>query len=183
MTREVRRIYDELLVLHARAGDRAALERLVAYWRPRHFAHARRLLWREEDAADAVQEAWVSIIRSVGRLSDPARFGSWSYAIVTRRCQDRMRAAAREPKGGEWTETPDPNGAEHDADEDMRRAMRSLAPDQRAAIALYYREGFSVAEIADALGVPPGTVKSRLFSARGTLRKFFKQGDDDDETG
>lgn len=181
MARDVRRIFDELLVLHARAGDRQALERLAAYWRPRHFAHARRLLWREEDAADAVQEAWVSIVRSVGRLREPERFAAWSYAIVTRRCQDRMRAAMREPVGDGEVEAADPDAADHDAREDMRRAMLRLAPDQRAAIALYYREGFSVAEIAQALEIPPGTVKSRLFNARRTLREFFKEGEDDDQ--
>ncbi len=181
MARDVRRIFDELLVLHARAGDREALERLAAYWRPRHFAHARRLMWREEDAADAVQEAWVSIVRSVARLKDPARFASWSYAIVTRRCQDRMRAVSREPVGDNEVEAADPNVADHDAAEDMRRAMAQLAPEQRAAIALYYREAFSIGEIAQALGVPPGTVKSRLFSARKALREFFKEGDDDEQ--
>lgn len=180
MARSVRRIFDELLVLHARAGDREALERLAAYWRPRHFTHARRLLRREEDAADAVQEAWMSIVRSIGRLREPSRFAAWSYAIVTRRCQDRMRLAAREPAGDSEIDAADPNAADHDVAEDMRRAMARLAPDQRAATALYYTEGFSVGEIAQALDVPPGTVKSRLFAARQTLREFFKEGDDDE---
>lgn len=181
MARNVRRIFDELLVLHARAGDRDALARLAAYWRPRHFAHARRLLWREEDAADAVQEAWVNIVRSIGRLQNPARFQAWSYSIVTRRCQDRMRAAGREPMGDSEIEPPDANAPDHDTREDLRRGMQRLAPDQRAAIALYYQEGFSVGEIAQALGVPAGTVKSRLFNARKTLREFFEEGEDDEQ--
>lgn len=180
MTRNVRRIFDELLVLHARGGDRAAFERLAAYWRPRHFAHARRLLWREEDAADAVQEAWVSIVRSLPRLNAPGKFAAWSYAIVTRRCQDRMRKAGREPAADSEIEVADPGGRDVDAAEDLRRAMTRLAPEQRAAIALYYREGFSVGEIAQALDVPAGTVKSRLFAARKVLKEFFEEGEDDE---
>jgi RNA polymerase sigma-70 factor (ECF subfamily) len=181
MARDVRRIFDELLVLHARAGDREALERLAAYWRPRHFAHARRVLWREEDAADAVQEAWIHIVRSVGRLKDPARFGAWSYAIVTRRCQDRMRVSAREPVGSSEIDAADPKAADHDAVEDMRRGMAQLPPDQRAAFALYYREAFSINEIAVALLIPAGTVKSRLFHARRALRQFFNEGNDHEQ--
>jgi RNA polymerase sigma-70 factor (ECF subfamily) len=139
------------------------------------------VLWREEDAADAVQEAWIHIVRSVGRLKDPARFGAWSYAIVTRRCQDRMRVSAREPVGSSEIDAADPKAADHDAVEDMRRGMAQLPPDQRAAIALYYREAFSINEIAEALLIPAGTVKSRLFHARRALRQFFNEGNDHEQ--
>lgn len=64
----------------------------------------------------------------------------------------------------------------------MRRGMAQLPPDQRAAIALYYREAFSIDEIAQALRIPAGTVKSRLFHARRRLRTFFKAGDDHEHT-
>lgn len=172
--RSTGRIFDELLVTLAQAGDRAALERLAARWRPRHYAHARRLLGREDAAADAVQEAWIGVVRGLGRLSDPARFPAWSYAIVTRRCRDIQRRDARAPDLERDVETADPGAGDLDAAHDLKRALAKLAPDHRAALALFYRDGFTGAEIAEALGLPLGTVKTRLFHARRALRRYFE---------
>src|SRR6478735_8208651 len=95
MTRQPDQILDEALVLHSQEGRREALDRLAGRWCARHYAHARRLLGSNELAADAVQDAWISIIRGLWRLKDPAYFPAWSYAIVTRRAQDLMRRVAR----------------------------------------------------------------------------------------
>jgi RNA polymerase sigma-70 factor (ECF subfamily) len=173
-SRSQARIFDELLVTLAQDGDRAALERLAQRWRPRHHAHARRLLRNAETAGDAVQDAWLGIVRGMGRLQDPARFPAWSYAIVTRRCRDLQRRAARTPPLDAEVEAADLRRSDPDRDHDLRRALAALPPDQRAAVALYYGEGFSGAEIAEALGVPLGTVKTRLFHARRALRRRFE---------
>lgn len=168
----VRRIFEEYLVLAAQAGDRTALARLAARWRLRHYAHARRLLRNPEDAADAVQEAWIGIVRGLRKLRSPELFPAWSFSIVTRRCQDHIRRRSREPPMEHSidvaTETAEPMTAR-----DLAKALASLPPDQRAAVALFYLEDFSVAEVAAALRVPVGTVKSRLHHARGALRHFF----------
>jgi RNA polymerase sigma-70 factor (ECF subfamily) len=178
MERGVEQVFDEVLILYALEGRRDALDRLARRWHPRHLAHARRLLGRADWAADAVQEAWVSIVRGLWRLQDPARFPAWSYAIVTRRCHDLLRASGapeipmaedHEPKVSDATE----------AVSDLRRGLRSLSLEQQAAVALFYREGLSVAEIAEALDVPVGTVKTRLFHARRLLRQFFLGGTED----
>jgi RNA polymerase sigma-70 factor (ECF subfamily) len=168
------RVFDELLVSLAQDGDRAALERLAQRWRPRHYAHARRLLRSPDAAADAVQEAWVGIVRGIGRLRDVEQFPSWSYAIVTRRCRDAQRLAARAPSLDAEIEPADPNPADPGAAHDLKRALAALPPVQRAAVALYYREGFTAAEIGRALGVPLGTVKTRLFHARRALRRSLR---------
>lgn len=160
-----------MLVLMAQQGDRAALERLAARWRPRHYAHARRLLGRAEGAADAVQDAWTGIIRGLARLREPEQFPSWSYAIVTRRCQDGMRRKGREPPSVSDIDVPDATTVGREQALDLRRAMAALPPDQRAGIALFYIDGFSVVEIAEALGIPAGTVKTRLFHARRSMRR------------
>jgi RNA polymerase sigma factor (sigma-70 family) len=179
MTRDVAedRAPDAWLVLSARMGDRAAAERLVRRWQPRLTAHARRLLGEAEPAHDAVQAAWVEIIRGLDRLRDPAAFPAWAYRIVTRRCaatisgrrRDRALAAdmAREAEL-----PPDPPPGPELADDHLRlrAAVRTLPPDQRAAIALFHFEGLSVAETAVALDVPAGTVKTRLMHARRKLR-------------
>lgn len=182
MVRSANRVRDELLVLLAQDGDEQALEQLVERWRPRHYAHARRMLGHLDGAADAVQEAWIGILRGLGRIEDPARFPSWSYAIVTRRCQDALRRRRREPLGQPDIDPTDPHSDDFTRTYDLRRAIANLPPEQRTTIALYYTDGLSVSEIAEALGIPAGTVKSRLFHARRTLRRHFR-GDHHDGPG
>lgn len=177
MSGETDRAFTRMLVLMAQQGDRSALERLAVRWRPRHYVHARRLLGRVDGAADAVQDAWAGIIRGLSRLREPERFPSWSYAIVTRRCQDRMRRRKTEPALSPDIDLADAATGGQEQAADMRRAMAALSPDQRAGIALFYIEGFSVAEIAEALSIPAGTVKTRLFHARRALRRQI-EGDE-----
>jgi RNA polymerase sigma-70 factor (ECF subfamily) len=177
MSRDVDRAFTGMLVLMAQQGEPEALERLAARWRPRHYAHARRLLGRPDGAADAVQEAWIGIVRGLAGLREPERFPSWSYAIVTRRCQDAIRRRMREPPGDPDFDSPDPATAGGEQAADLRRAVAALPADQRAAIALFYLDGLSVGEIAEALGIPGGTVKTRLFHARRALRRHL-EGDE-----
>ncbi len=177
MTDDVNRAFTAMLVLMAQQGERDALERLAARWRPRHYAHARRLLGHADGAADAVQEAWTGIVRGLGRLREPEQFRAWSYAIVTRRCQDAIRRKGREPPGDSEADPPDPAGGGDERTSDLRRAIAALPPDQRAGIALFYIDGLSVAEIAEALRIPVGTVKTSLFHARRALRRQL-EGDE-----
>jgi RNA polymerase sigma-70 factor (ECF subfamily) len=162
--------FTDMLVLLAQQGERQALERLAVRWRPRHYAHARRLLGSIDGAGDAVQEAWVGIVRGIRRLREPERFPAWSYAIVTRRCQDVVRRKAREPKIDPDADPPDIAPAYDGQRIDLRRALAALPPDQRAAVALFYLEGLAVGEIAQAMLAPVGTIKTRLFHARRALR-------------
>jgi RNA polymerase sigma factor (sigma-70 family) len=94
---ETDRVYEELLLVLVRSGDRDAAERLAARWQPRLIRTARRLLQDEEQAREAVQEAWAGIARGWGRMADPARFPAWAFSILHRRCADRIRAEAFEP--------------------------------------------------------------------------------------
>jgi RNA polymerase sigma-70 factor (ECF subfamily) len=174
MARTPERILDEYLVALAQDGDRAALERLAQRWRPRHYAHARRLLRRPDAAADAVQDAWEGVLRGLGLLQDPARFPAWSYAIVTRRCRDMQRRGARAPLVDAEIELIPGADSNPETAHDLSRAMAALNSDQRAALALFYRDGFTAAEIAEALCAPLGTIKTRLFHARRALRQYFE---------
>ena len=173
MVRRTEHLLDEILVLLAQDGNTRALERLAARWRPRHYAHARRVLGAEDGAADAVQEAWLGILKGLRRLRDPARFAAWSYAIVTRRCHDMLRRRRRDLNGEPMTDPPDPSTADAGTSHDLRAAIANLSSQHRAVIGLYYLEGFRVAEISEALGISEGTVKSRLYHARLTLRRHF----------
>ncbi len=174
MAQDLNNAIDEMLVILAVEGDREALDRLARRWRPRHHAHARRLLSGSDYATDAVQDAWVNITRGLGRLNAPAKFPAWSFAIVTSRCQDIMRKPYWN-KESEWTDEHEETVIHNsDINGDLRSALRNLPPTQRAALALFYRDGLSVAEIAIALKAPAGTIKTRLFHARNKLRQHFE---------
>lgn len=173
------RLFDSYLVASARVGDRRAFALLVRRWNVKLLAHARRLLGDPELARDAVQDAWGEIVRGMPRLADTSAFPAWAYRIVSRRAarligrlrRDRRlnRAAAREPQDTRV----DPDGGDLDAVR-LQRAMVALPPEQRAAIALFHIEDMSVAEVAVALDVPAGTVKTRLMAARAKLRAAFE---------
>lgn len=177
MRRDTERIFDEYLAAAARTGDRAAWERLVARWHPRLIRHAWRLTGNAEQARDMVQEAWMEILRGLRRLDDVAAFPAWAFRIVTRRCQRSFHRADKERRGiaGLAEETsgfaPGPDSGEFAAElANVLAVMRELPAPQRVALALFHLDNLSVAEIAVALDVPPGTVKTRLMHARRKIR-------------
>ena len=175
------RVYDELLVLLAREGDRRAGERLAARWRPRLLRTARRLLRDADLAEDAVQEAWAGVWKGLRKLNDPSRFPAWAFGVLHRKCADRIRLAERlRARETELDAAPTPATRTDERALAIRQAFEQLDETVRPTALLYYGEGLTVAEIALATGVPAGTVKSRLFAARLKLKSLLK-GDDDDE--
>lgn len=187
MRRDAARIFDEYLAASARAGDRAAFERLAERWRSKLLAHAFRLTGDADMASDAAQDGWCDIVKGLPRLKDAALFPAWAYRIVSRRAADAVRRAQRRRRlntayAAEPQLAPDAASAmEWAADATpLNQALAALPPDQRAAIALFYREDLSVAEIAAALEVPTGTVKTRLMHARRKLRAAL-EGEKSDE--
>ena len=175
-------VIDDLLVLAAQGGDAGAFERLATRWHPRLFRHARRMTGDVEGARDVTQEAWVAIVRGLGRLQDPARFAPWALRITGRRCADWIarRSQARSRNAGRDPALVVTSRANPDVDDlsRVRDALRRLDRSDRGLLAMFYLEGFSVAEIAHACSVPPGTVKSRLFHARERLRAAVEVCDD-----
>lgn len=178
------RVLEEYLVTSARLGDRSAFEQLVQLRGPKLLAHAARLLQNREEARDIVQEAWLDILRGLRSLRDPAAFPAWATRIVTRRCarfikgQQAQRALkaelAEDVKLDAFEHPPDATDAER-----VRTAIAALPPKQAATIALFYLEDMSVGEVALALDVPRGTVKTRLMHAREQLKNVLK-GDTDE---
>ena len=181
------RLFDEYLAASARAGGRVALGQLAERIQPRLLGHARRLTGDAEAARDVVQEAWVEIVRGISRLDDATAFPAWAFRIVSRRCARWVRRKQRWRRldaayAAEPVATATPDGGERASDAArMAHAMVSLPPDQRAAIALFYLEDLSVAEIAVALDVPSGTVKTRLMHARERLRRTLNLKETADE--
>jgi RNA polymerase sigma factor (sigma-70 family) len=175
--RDSDRILDEYLIAAAATGDRGAWARLVVRWQPKLLRHAWRVLGDAERAKDVVQEAWVDILRGLRRLDDYAAFPAWALRIVTRRCQRLFRGGERDRRIAEEVALDaEPVVADIDVAEsvaDLPRvlaAVQALPAPQRAALALFYLENLSVAEIAIALDVAPGTVKTRLMHARRKVR-------------
>jgi RNA polymerase sigma-70 factor (ECF subfamily) len=180
MSRRAGRIFDEYLAASARAGDRKAFSRLAERWQPKLLAHAYRLIGERDAARDVTQDAWADIINSLSRLEDVRVFPAWAYRIVSRRAADVIRVKQRDRKlQSEYAADGDNSVEDIESRAEgagLSAAINALPNDQRAAIALFYLEDLSVAEIAAALRVPAGTVKTRLMHARRKLRAALEGG-------
>lgn len=173
------RAYESYLVAAARTGDARALARLADFRGPRLVAHAARLLGDREVAQDMVQEAWIEILRGLGSLRDDTAFLPWALRIVSRRVareiarRQRSRRLAESVGAETDPSVPEAGPAGLDAAR-VRAAVAALPPAQAATIALFYLEDLTVAEVATALDVPVGTVKTRLMHARARLREILE---------
>jgi RNA polymerase sigma-70 factor (ECF subfamily) len=174
MVGKTARVLDEYLVVSAKAGDREAFELLARRWHKKLVAHAWRLTGDPEAARDAAQTGWSEISRGLRRLEDERAFPAWAYRIVSRACARQIGALVRQRQLQSAVSTepmPSHPGEERRLEaETIRAAMTKLPAEQRAAIALFHFEELSVAEVAVALHVPVGTVKTRLMHARHKLR-------------
>lgn len=174
------RALDEYLVSLSQAGSIEALDGLARRWTPRLLRYVTRVLGGSGDspeaARDVVQDTWIGAIRGLRRLRDPAQFPAWIYGIATRKCADAIRANTRRRRldarlavDGDASRSVTSLASEERID--VATAIRGLPPIHRAAVHLFYGEELSVEEIASVLGVPAGTVKSRLHHAREALKR------------
>jgi RNA polymerase sigma-70 factor (ECF subfamily) len=178
-----------LLVLWAQGEDAEAFAALVRRWQRRLFRHAFHLTNREDVAADVVQETWLAVVRGIRRLQDPACFPRWFLQIASRKCGDWVRIQKQQRNLVEHLanglQAPTPQGEIAEQQEDiarLRQGLRCLPGDRRALLSMFYLDGLSIAEIAQAVEVPPGTVKSRLYHARQELKALLK-GVEDERVG
>jgi RNA polymerase sigma-70 factor, ECF subfamily len=171
------RVLDEYLVVLAQGGSRKAFDRLVRRWTPRLMRFSAREVGAATLAGDIVQETWMAATKGLTRLEDASLFPAWLYRIAHRKCVDAIRdnqrqrrlmaRAQAEPEAGPGSVNPSTTfdfGS-------VTGAIGQLSEEQRDVIHLFYGEELSVADIAAVLGVPGGTVKSRLFHARESLKK------------
>ena len=173
-------LYDELLVLRCQRDDAAAFDELVGRWQERLWRHARRVVGDEEAAWDVLQEAWVAVVKGLKRLDAPELFPAWAYRIVNHKAIDWIRRRQTRRKMERQALSEAERAARHPPADDneaiaLRDALDRLGADQRAILSLKYAEGFGVDEIAQILGIPEGTVKSRLHYAREALRQVLKE--------
>ncbi|MEM9064190.1 MAG: sigma-70 family RNA polymerase sigma factor [Planctomycetota bacterium] len=168
----VQSAYDELLVLAWQHGFPAAAEQLIRRWQPRLWRHARLLTDSSEDATEAVQASWASMVRNRKSLADPGRFGPWAYRIVTRRCADmvRQRRRARQSMNGALDTAESRDRPPSDLTEPLQAALAELSGDERALLTLAHVDDMPLRYIAEIFDIPVGTAKSRLHNLRARLR-------------
>lgn len=186
---------DEDLLVALRTGDSDALGTLVTRWERPLFRFVYRILDRREDARDVCQETFVRVLRNAAHFRDGSRFSTWMYQIALNLCRDHQRRKRRwglliaEPPGREEGRAIEamPNaadasepGAALEREETRRavqRALLRLPADQREVLVLKEYEGLKFREIAEVLGCPESTVKSRMYQALSTMKtSLIRQG-------
>ncbi len=170
-------------------GDVNAYEALVKEYEKNVYNLALRMTGNSEDAADMAQEAFIKAYNSLTAFRGDSKFSVWLYRIVSNVCLDFLRSRSRKQTVSLSTENDDGEEVELDiADEThspeqlldrsltrdaVRRGLAALPPDHREILLLREIQGLSYEEIADALGLEAGTVKSRIFRARKKLCSFL----------
>lgn len=150
---------DSERVARCRAGDAAAFRELFDLYAARVLGTARRILGNAHDAEDVLQEVFVKVNRNLGTFAGRSTFSLWIHKIAVHESLNWKRRRPPEPPPPSPREAVDP-----------AELLAPLSPPLRAAMTLRYVSGFSYEEIAELLGVPVGTVKSRIFEAHEKLR-------------
>jgi RNA polymerase sigma-70 factor (ECF subfamily) len=165
----------EELVIEAQAGNAAALNRLLAVWRPRLVRRALALVRSEGAAQDVVQETLIRLTGNLGNLANPAAFASWAYTILQRAGAEYYRRERRQRREAvsfdETLAQPASLDRQHaiDVGQELEACVEQLGTADRDLIRLHYWGGLELKEIGRSLGVATGAVKTRLFRARVRL--------------
>ncbi len=181
-------VHEGELIRRCQDGDRTSFDVLVRTYHALAYNVAYRMLNDPDAASDATQTAFVRAYRSIGSFRRDATFSTWLYRIVTNACLDRLRRKDRTSRSlslvgddgdgnPEDIDIPDSSHDPSDVAEQAERqaivqgAISRLAPSHRAVLVLYDLSGLSYEQVAEALQVPLGTVKSRLNRARLALKE------------
>ena len=172
------------LVDRLRAGEARAFEELVRRYQHRVFGVALRMLGTAAEAEEVAQEAFLRVHRAIGEFRGESKLSTWLYAITSRLCLTRLGAGERRlRREGEETLLRLANGhanpvaaAERsELEAALHRAIAELAEDRRIVVVLRDLEGLAYEEIAAALALPVGTVRSRLHRARLDLKEKLER--------
>ncbi len=163
---------DAYQAILAMDGDRRAFNLLLKRWHPRFLRLSYYLTGHKEDAEDVLQDALLTIAKNIGRLREPELFGSWACTIIRRRAADKIKTATKHRRTAKAiTELPVLASADPETGLSLKQILESLSPQDSRLMRLSYVAGFTADEIGAGLGIPPGTVKSRLFHIRKKLQQ------------
>jgi RNA polymerase sigma-70 factor (ECF subfamily) len=176
---------DEELVARSIGGDANSFNELIQRWERTIYALAYRQIGREEDARDVCQETFLRAYRALSGFRGQAKFSSWLYRIALNLCRDWLRRERRTPvvqppenmdlldlaASREPSESIEDRVARSDLARAVERAMMLLPEEQRTAIVLKEYHGLTFQEIADVVGCPLSTVKTRLYQGLTVLRR------------
>lgn len=173
---------DGALIERYVAGDNRAFDAIVDRYEGRVYAVAMRMTSNPDDASDVMQETFISAMRALKRFRGDAKLSTWLHRVTVNAALDHQRKRSRRPaqpldEGTHEVPSEDP-GPDERAESAVRAAavqqgLAQLSPDHRAVLVLHDLQGMDYAEVADALDVPVGTVKSRIHRARLELAKLL----------
>ncbi len=180
---------DEELVARSIEGDQESFNQLIVRWERPIYGLAYRVIGREEDARDIVQETFLRAFRALPGFKGQAKFSSWLYRIALNLCRDWIRRQRRTPvvaapEGIDIIELAAEQGPVESIEDLVERkrlsqtvaeAMQHLPEEQRTAIILKEYHGLTFQEIADLQGCPLSTVKTRLYQGLSVLRRRLEQ--------
>jgi RNA polymerase sigma factor (sigma-70 family) len=165
---------DELLAVRCQLGERPAFDALIARWHGPLWRYLRSLSG-EQSADDLAQETWIRVFRGIARLREPMKLRAWLFGIAHRVAMDRLRDKYAVPSMVDMDVTSVENDDQTVNLEDeiatLEHELARLPMVEREVLTLFYLRELSLEEIAEVLGIPVGTVKSRLFRARRMLRR------------
>ncbi len=186
MKADKQKIYQELLVLRCRRGDKQAFAGLVRLWEKRLFYYVRRLVSTEEDTWDTLQQVWVKVLMGIKSLKDPQNLPVWLYRIARNTALSHLRERYKVQE--HLDEGCDVGNAEvmeeapcFEDVELVHHGLGQISLAHRDVLTLYFLQDLSIQEIADVLAIPLGTVKSRLYHAKRALRDVLERGHSDHE--
>ena len=166
---------DAALLARVVEGDHDAFTILMRRHEDRVFAVCLRILGNRTAALDATQETFLTLFRKASQYRATAAVGTWLYRISVNTCYDQLRKERRRPTDAmpDYLDPADPHAEDAYTSVELRpsveAALATLTPDFRAVVIMSDVEGMSLPDVAEALDVPVGTVKSRLFRARRQL--------------
>jgi RNA polymerase sigma-70 factor (ECF subfamily) len=178
---------DQKIIERALNGEPEAFGVLVCRWERHIYGLALRMLGRDEEARDATQETFLLAYRNLSKFRGEAKFSSWIYRIALNICNTKLRNRSteefslegqREESGFDIAaeiEEPDEALQREQVVQYVRRALQALPPEMRQVIIMKEYEGLKFSEIAEILGVPLSTVKTRMYAGLAELRKRLER--------
>lgn len=185
----MKNLNDQELMRLVQAGDFAPASEVFERYSARIYNFAYRFLRNQEAAEDATQEVFVKMLKYANQFHGDAKLSTWLFSITANLCRDYLRKSDNKPKESEETLLtlpsselgPDRRLEARETEERVQKALEMLTPEQREAILLSRYQGLSYAEIAQIAGCSEGAIKTRVFRAMETLKKYLSTNVTGDE--